>query len=309
MSYVKKFLLVTLICLFALLIFPNARALYEGILYYVRPMLFPDSFKPVNRAGRYAALHDLVSLDNAARLEYLRRHLASRDITVEEIAIPDSPFPNLFIRPKTTAPLTIYSAHYDKLYDDANYHGASDNTAALAVLLAAMDELASSFDSAQERARAFLFTGEEETGLRGARAFVEYARRNHIAIRAIINFDNLGRGKLAARPSAEKPGFIFWLPFVGDLAYDGRGLHASPAYPRVPAALAQSLTRAQPDLVILEQFTARSDSNIFQADGIPTVAISGDDIFFLDQTWHTYADRVELIDERNLDLAFDLITR
>ncbi|MBI5651610.1 MAG: M28 family peptidase [Chloroflexi bacterium] len=145
--------------------------------------------------------------------------------------------------------------------------------------------------------------------MRGARAFVEYARRNTIAIREIVNFDNLGRGKLAARPSAEKPGFIFWLPLIGDLAYDGRHLSASPAYPRVPITLAQSLIRAQPDLVILEQFTARSDSNVFQADGIPTVAISGDDIFFLDQTWHTYADRVELLDERNLDLAFDLIRR
>jgi hypothetical protein len=28
---------------------------------------------------------------------------------------------------------------------------------------------------------------------------------------------------------------------------------------------------------------------------------------FLDLTWHTYADRVELLDERNLDLAYDLI--
>ncbi|MBI5649588.1 MAG: M28 family peptidase, partial [Chloroflexi bacterium] len=142
----KRIILIVFLLVLVLLILPNARALYEGILYYVRPMIFPDAFKPVNRAGRYAAVYDLVQLRNAERVEYLRRHLTSRNIAFEEIAIPNSPFPNLFVRSKTTAPLTIYSAHYDKLYDDANYQGASDNTAALAVLLAAIDNLARSFD-------------------------------------------------------------------------------------------------------------------------------------------------------------------
>ena len=63
----------------------------------------------------------------------------------------------------------------------------------------------------------------------------------------------------------------------------------------------------QPDIVVYERFPALSDSNVFQANGIDTVAISGDDMYYLEQTWHTYADRVELLDERNLDRAFDLI--
>ena len=102
---------------------------------------------------------------------------------------------------------------------------------------------------------------------------------------------------------------MFTLPFYGDVAYDGRQLRPSPAYPLANERLTQTLLRAQPDIVVYQRFTALSDSNVFQANGIDTVAISGDDMYYLEQTWHTYADRVELLDERNLDRAFDLITK
>jgi hypothetical protein len=46
---------------------------------------------------------------------------------------------------------------------------------------------------------------------------------------------------------------------------------------------------------------------VFQENGIDTVAFSGDNMRYLDQTSHTYADRIELLDERNLDRAFELI--
>ncbi len=39
------------------------------------------------------------------------------------------------------------------------------------------------------------------------------------------------------------------------------------------------------------------------------MALSGDDMRFLELIWHTYADRIELLGERNLDLAFELIMR
>ena len=38
----------------------------------------------------------------------------------------------------------------------------------------------------------------------------------------------------------------------------------------------------------------------------PVSLVSGDNIYYLEQTWHTHADRVELLDEKNLDLAFEL---
>jgi Peptidase family M28 len=145
--------------------------------------------------------------------------------------------------------------------------------------------------------------------LRGAKSFYEYARANNIAIREIVNFDNLGRGRLAIRPSADIPGFVFTIPLYGDYAYDGRDLRRSALYPPANARLTQALLRAQPDIVVYERFTAVSDSNVFQANGIDTVAISGDDMYYLEQTWHTYADRVELLDERNLERAYELILR
>jgi hypothetical protein len=104
---------------------------------------------------------------------------------------------------------------------------------------------------------------------------------------------------------------VFTLPLYGDIAYDGRTLrrveNLRKVDPRANPRLTQALLRAQPDLVVYERFTARGDSNVFEANGIDTVAISGDDMRYLELTWHTYADRVELLDERNLDRAYGLM--
>lgn len=303
----RRAVLFASLALAALIIVPNTRSLYEGVFYYLHDAVTynPNDVKPVRNNGRYVSVYDLVRLRNAERLLYLQRKLDLPGITVTQLAIPNSQFPNLFVRfNHSTQPLVIFSAHYDKLFDDSAYQGASDNTAAVSVMLAAIEELSRRGDNGN---RAFLFTGEEETGLRGASAFVEYARANNIPIREIINFDNLGRGKLAIRPSAQIPGFVFTIPWLGDFAYDGREFRASPSYSLANARLTQSLLRAQPEIIVYERFTALSDSNVFQANGIDTVTISGSDMYFLEQTWHTYADRIELLDERNLDRAFDLI--
>ena len=302
----RRILLALVLLLLAALILPNARALYEGIFFYLRDVVTydPRVVTPVSRDGRYASVYDLVRLRNVERRAYILQR-ASR-LAVFEIPIPNSQLTNIFVHSDASGPYTIFSAHYDKLYDNADYQGASDNTAAVSVLLATTDELARRGDADN---RAFLFTGEEETGLRGARAFVEYARANNIPIRAIVNFDNIGRGRLAIRPSAERYGFVFALPLFGDYVYDGRALNASLPYPFANARLTQELARAQPGIVVYEHFTALGDSNVFQANGIDTVSISSDNMYYLELTLHTNSDRVELLDERNLDLAFDLILK
>jgi Zn-dependent M28 family amino/carboxypeptidase len=302
----KRILLALVLLFLAVLILTNVRALYEGIFFYLRDVATYDlrAVTPVSRDGRYASVYDLVRLRNTERRAYILQR-ASR-LAVFEIPIPNSQLTNIFVRSDSPGPSTIFSAHYDKLYDNVDYQGASDNTAAVSVLLAAMDELVRRGDMDN---RAFLFTGEEETGLRGAQAFVESARVNNLPIRAIVNFDNIGRGELAIRPSAEIPGFVFTLPLFGDFAYDGINFKSSPAFPRANARLTQELIRAQPGFVVYEHFTARGDSNVFQANGIDTVFVSGDNMYYLELTWHTYADRVELLDERNLDLAFDSIMK
>lgn len=301
---IKRLTLLLGLLALAALILPNTRSLYESVIFYLRDAIMynPNDVEPIRRDGRYASLYDLVQRRNAERRMYIL-HAASR-ATVFEIPIPGSSLTNIFVRLDAPGPYTIFAAHYDKLYDDPAYQGASDNTAAVSVMLAAIEELIHRGDAGN---RAFLFTGEEETGLRGATAFVEYARTNNIPIRTIINFDNIGRGRLAIRPSAPMPGFVFTLPLLGDFVFDGRTLNPSPAYPLANARLVQSLWRAQPDLVVYERFTALGDANVFQANGIDTVAISASDQYYLEQTWHTYTDRLELLDERNLDRAFDLM--
>jgi Zn-dependent M28 family amino/carboxypeptidase len=296
--------------LLAAIVLPNLRSLYEGIFFYLRDTITytPVPAHPIQRAGRYASIHELVQHRNAERQAYLLNRLNKLGLSVTEIPIPNSQTPNLFVRFNPAGPYTIFSAHYDKLFDQIEYQGASDNTAAVSVLLAAVEEIANRGGGGN---RAFLFTGEEEKGLRGSQAFVEYARdaAHPIAIKAILNFDNVGRGKLAIRPSAAVPGFIFTIPFLGDFGYDGRDFKPSPPYPLAPRRLTQEVLRAQPETTVYARFTARSDSNVFQANNIETVAISGDDIPYLERTWHTFADRVELLDERNLDLAFELILK
>lgn len=301
---IKRLVLWLVLIALAALILPNLSSLYEGVVFYLRDAITynPNEVKPIRRAGRYASLYDLVQLHNSERRMYIL-HAASR-ATVFEFPIPGSSLTNIFVRFDSPGPYTIFAAHYDKLYDDPAYQGASDNTAAVSVMLAAIDELARRGDAGH---RAFLFIGEEETGMRGASAFVEHAHTNNLPIRAIINFDNIGRGKLAIRPSAPMPGFVFTLPLLGDFVFDGRTLNPSPAYSRANPHLTQSLLRVQPDLIVYERFTALGDSNVFQANGIDTVAISASDQYYLEQTWHTYADRIELLDERNLDRAFDLM--
>lgn len=303
----KRVLLVLVLIALAALILPNARSLYEGIVYYLLPAVTysPTPIQAVSRAGRFASIYDLVQLSNVERRDYVLKHLDSPKITVEQIPIPNSQTSDVFVRFDSTGPYTIFCAHYDKYHDDATFQGASDNTSGVSILLAAVADLAQRGDAGN---RAFLFTGEEETGLRGATAFVEYARANHIAIREIVDLDSLGRDALAIRPSAEQPGFFFALPLFSDIAFDGSTFQRGRAYPLANARLTQSLLRVQPDIVVLERFTALSDSNVFQANGIDTVAISSSNVYYLQLAWDTYADRVELLDERNLEKAYELVT-
>lgn len=290
-----------------LLIF-NARSLYEGIFFYLAKDVTyqPTPEHPVNRSGRFASLYDLVRLTNVGRQDYILAHLDPSRLLVTKIPVPNSPVPNILVRFQSQGPYTLFSAHYDKAYDNTEYQGASDNTAADSVLLASIANLV---ERDYHGPAAFLFVAAEETGLQGSAAFVEYAHSNGIAIREDINFDDLGRGNLAIRPSAPVPGYVFGIPLYGDIAFDGSQFRPSPAYPPANPRLIQALQRVQPRILVLERFTALSDSNTFQANGIDAVTISADDMRYLELTWDTYYDKVELVDEQNLALAFDLITQ
>jgi hypothetical protein len=63
------------------------------------------------------------------------------------------------------------------------------------------------------------------------------------------------------------------------------------------------------DLVVYQRFTVYSDSNVFQAHSLPTVSVSCSNMYYQDLVWERDSDRVELLDERNLMLAHQLVTR
>ncbi len=286
----------------------NARSLYEGVFFYlVNSIAYqPTPVHPVSRTGRFASLYDLVRLTNVGRQNYVLEHLDQSKVLVSQIPVPNSSIPNILVRFRPEGPYTLFSAHYDKYYDNTEYQGASDNTASDSVFLASIGDLV---QRDYHGPVAFLFVAAEETGLQGSKAFVDYARSNGIAIRENINFDGLGRGNLAIRPSGPVPGYIFAVPMYGNVAFDGSQFRPSPAYPPANPRLAQALLLVQPGMPVLEQFPVLSDSNTFQSNGIDTVCISSDDMRYLELTWDTYYDRVEHVDEQNLDRAFQLITR
>jgi Zn-dependent M28 family amino/carboxypeptidase len=295
--------------LLAALIIVNLRSLYEGVFFYLRDYAAykPIPANPIRHDGRYSSLYDLGPKHNMERRAYILNYLDSLGVSPKEIPIPNSTQTDILVTFDSTGPYSIFSAHYDKLFDEVEYQAASDNTASDSVFLASISELV---QRGYHGSGAFLFTGEEERGLRGSRAFLSYALgEGRARITENINFDNIGRGRLAIRPSAAVPGFAFAIPLVGEFTYDGHEIKSSPPYPVAPTRLAQALIGVQPAITVYERFTAVSDSNVFQAANIDTVAISGDDIRFLELTWHTFADRIDLLDERNLDLAFELITR
>lgn len=301
----RKHLMAMVALMLGILFGRNLRSLLEG-LNYLRHRLTWDPYgvRPVDPTGPFGVCHDLVRLTNAARQDLIVRCLRDLDLTPILIPVPEEPLSNVLVLLREGGSYTLFVAHYDKSRETAAYHAASDNTAAVCALLAAARDLA---HRPPRRPVAFLFTSAEERGLKGAHSFVSWARDQGLAIAEVINFDMIGRGKLAGRPSA-LPGFYFWLPGLGEMVYNGRGIGRGQGYPPPHPQLISRLKEVLgDDLVIYQRFTARSDSNVFQEAGLPTVSLSSDDMYYLDMVWERDTDRLELLDEDNLALARRLV--
>ena len=283
----------------------NWRSLGDGLAYLRDLAQYrPTPAVPVAPGGRYGPLYDLVNLDNAGREAYLEQWLGQRGLPPQRLSIPGSPQSNLLLRLGPDGPATLFVAHWDKVSERPTYQGASDNTSGVVVLLAAALTLARQPGT---RPLAFLWTGEEERGSLGAHAFVAWARETGFAVREVYNFDMLGRGGLGARPVSTRPGFVFTLPLRGLVVYDGRTLRPTAPHPPVDERVARRLRAAQPDVRIARMMTALGDTNVFNAAGWPGAMLSAANLHYLNLVWHNDADRVELLDERNLDPAYDLI--
>ncbi len=289
----------------AVLIATNRRSLAEGLRYLGQLQRWrPDDRVRVRQDGPFWICYPLVDGVNTERLRLIRERIATHGARAEELPVPGETLPNLLVRLGPPGPLTLFVAHYDKSRETSSYQGACDNTAAIAVLLAALPELLA---TPPTRPIGLLFSAAEERGWLGARAFLDHAHAAGPVIEAVVNLDMLGRDRLAIRPST-LPGFLFRLPLLGQFVYDGRRIRRGRAYRQPDPRLIERLAAlAGDDLVVYHCFTASSDSNVFEAAGIPTVSISSADMAYLDRVWERDSDRIELLDERNLEMARRLV--
>lgn len=276
----------------------------DGILYLQDMLAYNETpAQSLNEKGRFAFCKQFVTLRNAQRAQFIENFLDERGIAFERLPIYDTHFDNIFVSFGAQGPYTIYSAHYDKFFDEPEYQGASDNSAAVCMLLVVADELKK---QSPNKSVALLFTGEEERGLGGAKAFYDYATQNNLQFEHVLNFDSMGRAGIAARASGERSGFVFTLPLLGEFVYDGREFAPASAYRQPDANLLAQLNRIAP-VALFDRMVASSDGTYFQNKGWDAINFTSDDIFYLDETWHTYADRAELWDEANFERAVELM--
>ncbi len=315
MKRVLKWLALVVLGACLIFVIANWNSWDDGILYLQDMAAYRETpAQPLNENGRFGFCKQFVTLRNAQRAQFIENYLDARGIKVQRLPIYDTKFDNLFVplhtqgnesRGNETAfvPYTIYSAHYDKVLDQPDYQGASDNSAAVCMLLVAAEELTK---QKPNRPIAFLFTGEEEIGLVGAKAFYEYAMQNGIPVAQVLNFDSMGRAGIAARASGERSGFVFTIPLLGEFVYDGRELTRASAYRQPDAEILKRVGNIVP-LAYFDRMVAKSDGTYFQDQGWNAVTFTSDDIYYLDVTWHTFRDRVELLDESNFERAVELM--
>lgn len=295
--------------LFAAFVVLNLASLDDGVLYLQDMAAYSEApARPLDESGRFGFCHQFVTLRNAQRAQFIENFLQARDIPFERLPISradgtDTGFDNIFVPLAGTGPFTIYSAHYDKFFDEPDYQGASDNSAAVCMLLVAAEELA---NTPPTRPIAFLFTGEEERGLVGAQSFYDYATANNLQVAEVLNFDSMGRAGIAARALGEKSGFVFTIPLLGEYVYDGRELGPASTYQLSDAALMAQINRVVA-VADFDRMVANSDGTYWKTRGWNAVNLSSDDIYYLDETWHTYRDRVELLDQTNFERAVELM--
>jgi hypothetical protein len=287
----------------------NLPSLDDGLLYVQDMLAYQETpARSLDENGRFGFCYQFVTLRNAQRAQFIENYLDARGISYELLPIgsPSSTgttFNNIWVPMGDDGPYTIYSAHYDKYYDEPDYQGASDNSAAVCMLLVAAEELS---NNPPTKPIAFLFTGEEERGLLGAKSFYEYAAQNNLPIAEILNFDSMGRSGISVRASGSRSGYVFTIPLLGEYVYDGREFAPSSLYRQPDSDLLKRLQAIVP-ITHYDRMVANSDGTFWQEQGWNALNLSSDDIYYLDETWHRYNDRVELLDENNFDLAVDLM--
>jgi Zn-dependent M28 family amino/carboxypeptidase len=163
-----------------------------------------------------------------------------------------------------TGPAVMILAHYDHLgvVDGVVHPGADDNASGVAVALAVAREL--------QRARSsgrvvFLFTGAEEIGLHGAKAYVAAPHIPLDQIRAVYNLDMVGRNFFASTANEAAKLAAVGLP-------DDAAVSEAAEAAATDAGL--TLLAVRPGLLQIVGEANRSDDWVFRDHGVFAVHFS-----------------------------------
>ena len=175
----------------------------------------------------------------------------------------------------------VVLAHYDHLGVTANgdvYNGATDDAAGVAAALGVAEALAA-HDVGPRRSLLFVFTAEEEHGLRGAKAWIQYPTMSLDDVVLALAVDPLGR------------------PIVPD--YGLIAVIATEESPELQAFWRQTVDFAEQDVVFLHRELMMGfgmDADAFAAAGIPIVWVAN----IAGPYYHTTADTPRTVDYRVL---------
>src|SRR5262245_27480390 len=154
------------------LVASNWMSLREGVRYLWQMLVWlPESREPIVPDGPFGICYDLVRASNDARYQIIIDTLEHLGLDTVASPVPNEPLPDVLVRLQQQGPYTLFVAHYDKSRETPTYQAASDNTAAVSVLLAVARDLAAQKSNCSV---ALLFTAAEERGLKGAKSFLDW---------------------------------------------------------------------------------------------------------------------------------------
>ena len=291
-----------LLCLVIVLL-RNRFALREGLVYMGQMLAWnPDKVTPITVDGRFGILYDFVAGTNGQRCYMVEQDLIKSGLSPLRIPSCDDCPPNLLVTFGQRGPYRLILAHYDKSRETPEYQGASDNSAAVAVLLALADELAA---TPPETPLALLFTSGEEKGLLGARALLRWCDETGFEIESVIGIDMIGRDRLAVRPLGHS-GLHFWLPLAGNRVFDGQATRsAAPCRQPDPSLVRQLRQASAGELVVYRTVAGNTDALPFAERGLPTAYCAGSNTYYANLVWEQDTDRIELLDEDSLQQTLD----
>jgi Zn-dependent M28 family amino/carboxypeptidase len=177
------------------------------------------------------------------------------------------------------APTTILSAHYDHLGIDGGviYPGADDNASGVAAALAVARDIARRGDVTGRVV--FLFTGGEEIGLLGAKAYVA-APTYPLASTRVINLDMVGRRLFESAGDIDAA-----LGAIGPFGDASDAVHAAAERAEL------QVVAVRPGMVSLIGQDWRTDDWVFRDAGVPAIHFSTG----LHDDYHQSTDTVDRI--------------